>query len=298
MRILLKSILIVTVFHLISCNNNKPDNSLNTYKNVDTVADFAPELWLVGNTFKGSFSEDYNTFYFFRKVAPEVEKYIPYRSEFENGQWNTPEIMEHYNDENSYTYQVKIPNKNKLIITSNKKTKNDTSQNPNYNFWEVDLINNKPEELAYNDLIYNYNSQPCITNNGTIYFTSDLPDWSKTLAYKMPIVNQKYQEPQRFNPVNEWRKNKNWTVYEFCMAPNEDYMIVCISSKENEALSVDLYISYNKDNQWTYPKKLSDKINTKETENFPVITQDGNYLIFTRAFSAFKIVSTKLLESK
>lgn len=295
MRILVKSVIIVLVFHLISCNNNKPNNSLNAYKNLNSVADFAPELWIEGNTFKGSFSDDYTTFYFFRKAAPEVEKHIPYKSGFKNGKWSTPQVMDYYNETNSYTYQVQIPNKNKLVITSNKKTKNDTSQNPNYNFWEVDLVSNKPKELAYTNVIYNYNSQPCITNNGSIYFTSDLPDWSKTLAYKMPLVSQKYQEPQLFNPVNEWRKNKNWTIYEFCMAPNEDYMIVCIATKEKEVTSVDLYISYHKDDQWTYPKKLNDKINTKETENFPVITQDGNYLIFTRDFSAFKIVSTEYL---
>ena len=281
-----------------SCSDIKVVNGLTQFENIDAISDFAPELWLEGNTFKGSFSDDYNTFYFFRKVAPETEEYIPYKSNFVNGKWEAPKIMSYFNEENSYTYQLKVPQSDKLIFISNKKTKKDTTQSPNYNFWEIELSDNKdtsPKELGYENLRYNYNSQPCITKNGTIFFTSDLADWSKTLSYKMELKGEKYSEPELFEPVNNWRKNKDWTVYEFCMSPDENYIIACISSKNEGESSVDLYISNLKDGKWTLPKKLSDNINSKETENFPTITNDGKYLIYTRAFSEFKIVSTKQL---
>ena len=289
------------IFFIYSCSERQSSNGIAQFKSFDSLSDFAPELWIKGNTFKGSFSDDYSTFYFFRKAAPEIEEYIPYESSIINGKWEEPKIMAFYDKKNSYTYQLNVPKKNKLIFISNKITKKDTTQNPNYNFWEIELTNNKyadPKELGYKKLIYNYNSQPCITNNGTIFFTSDLPDWSETHSYKMEFRDGKYLEPELFEPVNNWRKIKDWTVYEFCMSPDEDYIIICIGSKKGSVNSVDLYISYLKNRKWTIPKRLSDKINSNETDNFPTITNDGKYLIFTRAFSEFKIVSTKQLHIK
>ncbi|WP_143017683.1 hypothetical protein [Kriegella aquimaris] len=288
-------------FFIHSCSDRKVSSGLTQFKNVSSISDFASELWIEGNTFKGSFSDDYNTFYFFRKVAPEIEEYIPYKSNFINGKWEAPKIMGFYDKKNSYSYQLNIPNNNKLIFISNKRTKKDTTQNPNYNFWEIELTDNKntnPKELGYENLIYSYNSQPCITNNGTIFFTSDLPDWSKTLSYKMECKGDKYLEPELFEPVNHWRKIKDWTVYEFCMSPDEDYIIACIGSKNGSVNSIDLYISYLEGEKWTIPKRLNDKINSNKTENFPTITNDGKYLMFTREFSEFKIIPTKLFVEK
>lgn len=293
-----KIITLIFVFLIASCNRGKPINVFTKYENLSSISDFAPELWIKGNTFKGSFSDDYKVFYFFRKAAPEIEKYVPYESTFVNGKWEEPKIMEYYDNENSYTYQIQAPKSSKLIFISNKRTKNDTTQSPNYNFWKTELVNGKyikPTELGYKNLIYNYNSQPCITKKGSIYFTSDLPDWSNTLSYKMELINERYAEPELFEPVNNWRNNKDWTVYEFCLSPNENYIVVSIKEKSQNS-SVDLYISHLKNGKWTYPQKLNNKINSYDSENFPTITNDGKYLIFTRAFSEFKIVPTKQLE--
>ena len=284
---------------IISCNKVKTINGLTNYRGINKVTDFAPELWIKGNTFKGTFSDDYKTFYFFRKVAPETEKYVPYKSSFVNGKWEEPKTMPFFNEENSYTYQLKVPKTNRLIFISNKRTTKDTAQRPNYNFWEIELTNDtytNPKELGYESLIYNYNSQPCLTKNGTLFFTSDAPDWSQTFSYKMELKDGKYSEPELFEPVNNWRKNSHWTVYEYCMSPDETYIIVCIMDKSQDEPSTDLYISYLKGSQWTEPHKLGNEINTGETENFPTITNDGTYLIFTRAFSEFKIVPIDLIK--
>lgn len=301
MKINAKSIVLFYLILITSCTSDKRINGLTQYQGFDSVSDFAPELWIKDNTFKGSFSDDYKTFYFFRKIAPDIEKYVPYQSNFSVEKWMEPEIADYYDEKNSYTYQLKVPNTNELYFLSNKKTKADTSSTPNYNFWQTEIINDtytKPKEFGHLDFIYNYNSQPCITKNGTIFFTSDLPDWSKTLSYKMEFLDGKYSKPELFEPVNRWRKNKNWIVYEFCVSPNQDYLIVCIQDKTKTSPSTDLYISYFNDNIWTNPKRLDNRINSAKGENFPTITNDGEYLVFTRAFSKYKIVSTKAFKQK
>lgn len=294
-----KVILAITFLYILlstSCSLGKEYNGLSQYQDRELVSDFASELWIKENTFKGSFSDDYKTFFFFRKVAPDIEKYVPYQSNFIDEKWEKPQIATFYDEKNSYTYQLKVPNTNQLYFLSNKRTKGDTTSVSNYNFWATELINNeysKLKEFGYSNLIYNYNSQPCITKNSTLFFTSDLSDWSETLSYKMEFLDGKYTEPTLFEPVNNWRKNEDWTVYEFCVSPNEDYLIVCIEDKAYHTPSIDLYISYFKDNSWTYPKRLDHEINSFETENFPTITNDDEYLVFTKSFSEFKIIPTK-----
>ncbi|GJM04577.1 MAG: hypothetical protein DHS20C09_05680 [marine bacterium B5-7] len=294
----MNNLLLICTAVFLGCSKQTNDHGLTDYLNRNTVSDFAPELCLKDNTYKGSFSDDYKTFYFFRKKSPELEKYIPYQSNYINGKWYEAKIPDYYDNKSSYTYQLKIPHSEQLVFLSDKRIESDTSQIPNYNFWLINSTENasSPRELGYQSLIYNYNSQPCISKNGTIYFTSDEPDWSATHSYKMKRVENGYDEPELFEPVNRWRDQyEDWTVYEFCMAPNEDYMIVCIEDNSYINPSVDLYISYFKDSEWSIPEKLGNGINTTATENFPVITADGNFLIFTRGFSEFKIIPINAL---
>ena len=286
---------------LLGCNKQVNNHGLTEFINATAVSDFAPELWLKDNTYKGSFSDDYKTFYFFRKKSLELEKYIPFQSFYINGKWTEARIPGYYDSAVSYTYQLKAPKKERLVILSNERYQSDTSEIPNYNFWTIDNAEKAtlPKEMSYKSLMYNYNSQPCITSNGSIYFTSDAPDWSATYSYKMKRDRKGYSEPELFEPVNRWRgEHPDWIVYEFCMAPNEDYLIVCIMDKSELNPSVDLYVSYLENSQWSTPIKLGVEINTKATENFPVITADGKFLIFTRAFSEFKITPISTLPNR
>ncbi len=288
-------IIIAVLVFLVGCESS--EHGLSEYEEIDSLTEFAPELSIEGNTFKGSFSDDLNTFYFFRKIAPNVEKYVPYESRFKDGNWMEPVIPEYYDEDYSYTYQLNVPNSEKLVFISDKRTDADTSARPNYNFWILNKVNNHTEELGVNNLIYHYNSQPSIVNDGTIYFTSDSPDWSKTESYKMSYESGAYTEPELFEPVNRWRENESWTIYEYTMSPEGDYMIVCIQEDEGAGPNVDLYISYLENESWSVPKKLGASINSPETENFPVITMDGKFLIFTRGFSQFYIMPTRYLST-
>ncbi len=292
----------ICIFGLLaaSCSNYKRANGLTQYENIDSLTIFAPELAMERNTYKGSFSDDYNTFFFFRKKTKDQEKYIPYQSTFEKGQWNVPKVAEYYDEDYSFTYQLNVPKENKLIFLSNMRTKNDTTNRPNYNFWSIKRSDGGyglPQELGPKTLMYNYNSQPSMAKTGTIFFTSDTPDWAHTYSYEMELLdNDKYEEPKPFEPINRWRSQLGLTIYEFAMGPNEDYLIVCIKEESKKGtLNTDLYISYFKNDDWTRPKKLNNGINTAETENFPVITADGKYLIFTRAFSRFYIIPINVL---
>lgn len=293
-----KLLIIAIAFLSFSCQTKESVNSLTSHSEDDSLMVFAPELSLQGNTYKGSFSDDLNTFYFFKKDTTGTSFFIPYKSDFKDGQWSPAEEVGYFDKQYSYTYQLMIPNTDQLIFISNMRTANDSSEYPNYNFWSVTKSGDnwsKPEQFGSSsgELISNYNSQPSISNNGSVYFSSFTRDYRSQDPYKMELVDGEYKKPRVFKAVEKIRNISGWKVGPFAMDPDEKFMILTIKEDDNQ--NDDLYISYSKDGDWTAPSKLDDSINTIDKEGFPYLTPDGKFLIFTRAKSQFYIVPTKQL---
>ena len=293
----MNKLIIITITILsFSCQTNETINSLSSHGEDDSLMVFAPELALKGNTYKGSFSDDYNTFYFFRKDTAGSSNFIPYKSDFKDGKWAPAEVMGYFDNQYSYTYQLNVPGTDQLILISTMKTAHDSSDYPNYNFWSVTGSGNdwsNPEEFGSKELTDNYNSQPSITNNGTIYFSSWTRDYRNQYPFKMEKVDGSYTEATIFEAVDDWRRSAKWKVGPFTMDPDEKFMIITIKAGDDN--NDDLYISYAKDRSWTEPTKLKNSVNTAEKEGFPYLTPDGKFLIFTRAKSQFYIIPTKQL---
>jgi len=220
------------------------DRIFASYENTHKPIRFAPELTLKENVYKGSFSNDYSTFYFFRHIKPDNEDYRIFQSTFFENKWGEPKEVS-FSDSSSDLYpMVSTIEENKLFFLSYRRTPADTSKKPNANFWYATKTNNDwtdPKPFESVNLIYNYNSQPCITNSGNIYFTSNTPDWSRTLTYKIEYKAGAYQNPVLFDYVNQLRiLDTSKTFWEICVSPNEEYMVMTISEKGKEAK---LYLS-------------------------------------------------------
>jgi len=287
--------LVALIAILASCNPvSTYDSIFASYENSEKPLPFAPELTLKGNTYKGSFSHDYLTFYFFRYVTPDNEDYRIFQSSFIDNKWAKPKEIS-FSDSTSDLYpMVSTIEENKLFFLSYRRTPADTSKKTNSNFWYTTETNNDwadPMPFETANLIYNYNSQPCMTKSGNIYFTSNTPDWSKTMTYKMEYKDGAYQDPVLFDYVNQLRvTDTTKTFWEVCVSPEEDFMVMTISEKGQEAK---LYLSSNISGSWTAPIYIGDIIKDDMSGNFPYITRDGKYLIFTWAFSSFYILPTK-----
>ncbi len=65
------------------------------------------------------------------------------------------------------------------------------------------------------------------------------------------------------------------------VAPDESYMIFC-SQKHGGFGNADFYISFrNKDDTWSDPINMGEKVNSEFAEYIPYVTPDGNYFFFT-----------------
>ncbi|HRO48369.1 hypothetical protein [Agriterribacter sp.] len=280
---------------MLSCGNASIHDSLfSKYRDNKEPVPFAPGLAIKGNTYKGCFSNDYATFYFFRHQVPNREDYRIYQSAFTGSKWKEPELIR-FSDSVSDLYPViSTIEKDKLFFISYRRTPGDTSAKPNGNFWTSSKVADHwqpPVPFAEANLIYNYNSQPCITANGTIYFTSHTPDWSKTLTYKMVCKNGHYQNPEPFHFVNQLRQEDTGrTVFEIAVSPDESYMVLTIAENRQDAR---LFVSRKTQQAWTAPIYIGNIIKGDMTGNFPYITADGEFLIFTRHFDGFFILPAK-----
>ena len=280
---------------ILSCGNaSLHDTIFSKYRDGKLPMPFAPELAMKGNTYKGCFSKDYASFYFFRHHVPNREDYRIYESAFADGKWNEPELI-NFSDSSSDLYPVvSTIEKDMLFFISYRRTPWDTSAKANGNFWISSKTSDRwghPVPFAEANLIYNYNSQPCITAKGNIYFTSHTPDWGQTLTYRLAYENGRYQNPEPFHFVNQLRqKDTSRKVFEIAMSPDERYMILTIAENRHNAR---LFVSRKTEQTWTEPIYIGDIIKSDMTGNFPYITENGEFLIFTRHFDGFFILPVK-----
>jgi hypothetical protein len=121
------------------------------------------------------------------------------------------------------------------------------------------------------------NFYPSVTEDGTLYFTRDLPDGGNAI-FRSSRIDGEYAAPERLpERVNATRNQFNAFV-----APDESYLIVPIYGLEDSHGSTDYYIVFrNPDDTWSDPINLGDKINTEGgLEYAPYVSPDGKYFFF------------------
>ncbi|MGD8538684.1 MAG: hypothetical protein PVI66_08200 [Candidatus Aminicenantes bacterium] len=118
----------------------------------------------------------------------------------------------------------------------------------------------------------------CITNDGTLYFSSpgEIGDLD---IHCSRFIGGSYGAPMNLGrPLNT--EHSEGDLY---IARNESFMIVsCWDRPDNNGES-DLYISFRKrDRSWTRLINMGEPINDKYIENCPIISPDGKYFFFIR----------------
>jgi Tol biopolymer transport system component len=117
---------------------------------------------------------------------------------------------------------------------------------------------------------------PTITDNGTMYFGSRR-DGGKGGCdiYRSEFKNGKYQQAENLGSSI----NTEGSEYEPFISHDEKFLIF-LAARPDYMEHADLFISYNRDGQWTPAEKLPSPFNTDVTEFSPKITRDGRYFFF------------------
>ena len=115
-----------------------------------------------------------------------------------------------------------------------------------------------------------------MTNNNTIYFTSDRGGNSD--IYLSRFHEGQYLEPLKL-PDNI---NSNKSEADAFVAGDESFIIFVRVDEPDGYGNSDLYISFKENEmEWSDPINMGEDINSKMIDGSPYVTPDGKYLIFT-----------------
>jgi Tol biopolymer transport system component len=174
------------------------------------------------------------------------------------------------------------PDAKKLLFSSRRPIPGSNEPNEDYDFWMVEREGETWGEPVY--LGEDINSDrddfyPMMTNNGTIYFSSQREGVGTNNIYQSRLINGKYSRAVKLDD----NINTEYREFDPYISPDEQ-MLIFTSNRPGGFGSGDLYISFRNENgDWAKAKNLGDKINTQGSEYCPMISPDGKYLFFTGA---------------
>ncbi len=194
-------------------------------------------------------------------------------SELSNGKWQKP-LVATFSGKWRDTDPFVSPDGNKLFFISNRPLDESTQDKPQtcFHVWYVDKKDNAwgiphhLDSLINIDGISNY--APSVDNKGNLYFCSrDREGHPGMTGYCANFKDGKYEKPviitlKGFDEVQDPFIN-----------PDDKYLIFINGN--------DLYVTYNANNEWTVPEKLSTKVNNGDGNSSPYVSHDGKMLYYS-----------------
>jgi WD40 repeat protein len=231
-----------------------------------------------------AFTPDGRTLYFLRST-PDFNYWTILVSHFANGRWATPEIAPfsgQYADADPFI----TPDGSRLYFISNRPVTGKTT--PDLDIWMVAKTEEgwgEPQNLGVPISSPGNEWYPTIAANGTIYFGSDREGGKgRNDIYRSRLVDGKYQAAENLGATI----NTQFNEYEPLIAPDESFLIFMCGGRAGARGGFDLYVSYNRNGDWSTPENLGDKINSAGNEYSPTISPDGKYFFWgsTRGFAS------------
>jgi hypothetical protein len=122
---------------------------------------------------------------------------------------------------------------------------------------------------------------PSTTRDGTMYFTRGVDGSQESFIYRSRLVAGAYTEAERLGP----NVNSTASQYNAFIAPDESYLIVCTSLREDGLGRDDYFVVFRDENDnWSTPINMGARVNTPRGGEFsPYVSPDGKYLFFMAA---------------
>jgi Tol biopolymer transport system component len=251
---------------------------------VDTALVFAPGVISTELSHESAiaFNQDMTELYLSRRKPNK--SYKIYTMKFIDGKWSEAELASFYsNKSEKYSdYRIRLnPQGDKLYFNSDRPLSGDTTSSGSHQWYIQKNGDNwgQPillEEPASDGIIVDVAS----SKNGTLYFSLNKKDGKPEdeKIYFSTYQDGQYTTAQEMG--TEINSSDQWTCCPF-IAPDESYMIYD-SPREGTFGWVDLYISFNKNGQWTKSYNLGPTVNSKYGEGLATVSPDEKYLFFYR----------------
>ena len=279
---------------LISCNQNiktNPDNESKFTKLSGAYLSqkppgMIPEIFAPGIvSIKGRielnaiFSSDYHELYF---SILNNDRYEIMVMKYENNLWLTPELCDFSVKHNNVDIFISQDN-DRILFCSDRPKEKSNSPFDRLKIWM--MMRNAvgwSEPIYLGSKINDGESQiyPSLSKQGNLYFSSERKDgFGGYDVYNSEFNNNTYSSPQNLGPAINSKENEG----DAFISPDEKFLIVTCSEREDCIGGADLYISFkNDDNTWGELKNMGILVNSEDVEYCPALTPDGKYFMFSR----------------
>ena len=272
---------LILVLVLVSCSPSTESTDYFGQPYPDSIpVIFAPDIVSVKDRLEHglSFSPDSRELAFGILNKDDFSGKIYYSKRIDNI-WTEPVVFESLKDECVYLPYFS-PDGESLLFAKSQPDMN----NAYTDIWKIDRLNNDwgaPELLPTPLSSVNREANACMTNDGTIYFSSNRNCDGKENCYTADLFYSRLidGEYQSVKEVSEFVSvNDEESVF---ISPNEDYIIFCRYT--DNKTQMDLYISYRDINSnWIEPERVDSTINSVFWDRRPFISNDNKFLFFTR----------------
>lgn len=252
----------------------------------------------------GTFSPDGTEFYFTKLVSyttfPRIG--VICVTHYQNGKWTEPEILPFSGTYLDFPPKLS-PDGKRMFFSSTRP--HPTDQARAMRIWVADRTADgwsqpQPLDAPINAPGTRWNSDPSLTRDGTIYFSSDREKPGALHIYRSRLIDGKYAEPEKLGPAI----NSAFTEYQPYVSPDERILLFAagpsidppyphreeeLETGGNPYPRSDLFVSVRINGEWTPARHLGHGINTFAEEEYPILTPDGRYLFFGSERSAFTV---------
>ena len=200
----------------------------------------------------------------------------------ENGRWTAPEVA-------SFSGQYRdiepafAPDGRELYFASARPTDGTSTAPKDYDIWKVTRPDEDSAWSAPVPLGAPVNSDkneyyPSLTARGDVYFTREAEDPAR--KEDIFVSRKKSGVFEKPEPLSDAVNSPKYEFNAF-VAPDESYIIFTSFARPDDMGGGDLYISYNRNGQWTQARHMGPGVNSNRIDYCPYVDTRNGILYFT-----------------
>ena len=254
---------------------------------------FAPGVVSGENVWKGSFTPDGDTLYYFRHLPAGGASYMIVSSHRQaDGSWSAPARVA-LGGEFSDLYPAISPDGRRMVFTSYRPVPGEpAAPAPNASLWVVTRTRrgdwSEPQYLQGMGIPGQYHSQTGFDASGALYYRVAMPGERFDPTFVSYWTGRAFEAPVAYMPVNFWSGRVGDTLFVWGGQPRPDGRAVILEVSRYDSRHrpgpADLWITCESERGWTIPRPMPDSINTAGNENFVFFAPDAKRMYFVRDF--------------
>ena len=250
-----------------------------------------PGVLSSGEVYRGTFTPDGDTLYFFKKTGAG-ETYRIFSSHRTAIGWSAPSVVD-LGGTFSDLYPAVSPDGRRMVFSSYRPVPGNTTAKPSAHLWSAERTVtgwSAPTFLARASTLGHYHSWVEFGFDGALYFRRTTPDWTSTETLRASWAGTEISTPEPYADVERWKRwRPDVVVAGGSPGPGGRFVFLDVVTKNPRTGrgASDIWVAVKRGNDWSEPAPLGADVNSDGYDVFPFVSPDGRDLYFVRDFATF-----------